>query len=332
MRHDPSDPDWTGPRPVRPLRGPLQPDPLHPALPRRLRPGAGRPGGVPHLGQQDPRPPRARPHGGRRDDDRAAGPGRRQRRRHGDGRALRARPVRPRRRRGRVPVRPHHLGVRLRRRPAGGRLRRGVLARGPPEAGQPGRAVGRQPHLHRGRHRDRLLRGHRQAVRGVRLARAARRPAARRRPRPRGALYEAFEAARAETGRPSFIAVRSIIAWPAPNAQNTGAAHGSALGEEEVAATKKVLGFDPDKHFEVDDRGPGARPQGVASAAARRAPPGTSGSPSGVRPTRSAPPSSTGSAQATCPTAGRRRCPSSRPASPWPPARRPARCSRRSAR
>jgi transketolase len=64
-------------------------------------------------------------------------------------------------------------------------------------------------------------------------------------------VYEALRAAKAETGRPSFIAVRSIIAWPAPNAQNTGAAHGAALGEDEVARTKKVLGFDAEKHFEV---------------------------------------------------------------------------------
>lgn len=67
------------------------------------------------------------------------------------------------------------------------------------------------------------------------------------------ALYAAIEAAKAETGRPSFIAMRSIIAWPAPNAQNTEAAHGSALGEDEVAAIKGVLGFDPEKHFEVAD-------------------------------------------------------------------------------
>ncbi|MBO0913896.1 transketolase [Streptomyces laculatispora] len=66
-------------------------------------------------------------------------------------------------------------------------------------------------------------------------------------------LYEALQAAKAETTRPSFIAARSIIAWPAPNAQNTGAAHGSALGADEVAATKKVLGFDPEKSFQVAD-------------------------------------------------------------------------------
>jgi transketolase len=67
------------------------------------------------------------------------------------------------------------------------------------------------------------------------------------------ALYAAFEAARAETGRPSFINLRTIIGWPAPNKQNTGKAHGSALGADEVAATKRVLGFDPDKSFQVDD-------------------------------------------------------------------------------
>ncbi|MGP3981476.1 transketolase [Streptomyces sp. KR80] len=67
------------------------------------------------------------------------------------------------------------------------------------------------------------------------------------------ALYAAFKAAQAETDRPSIIAARTIIAWPAPNAQNTEAAHGSALGEAEVAATKEVLGFDPAQYFQVDD-------------------------------------------------------------------------------
>ncbi|WP_411121034.1 transketolase [Streptomyces sp. x-19] len=66
-------------------------------------------------------------------------------------------------------------------------------------------------------------------------------------------LARALEAAKAVTDRPSFIAMRSIIAWPAPNAQNTEAAHGSALGEEEIAATKRVLGLDPEQTFEVAD-------------------------------------------------------------------------------
>ncbi|MFJ7207292.1 transketolase [Streptomyces sp. NPDC098789] len=67
------------------------------------------------------------------------------------------------------------------------------------------------------------------------------------------ALYAALEAAKAETGRPSFIAARSIIAWPAPHAQGTEASHGSALGNDEIAATKVVLGFDPEQTFEVSD-------------------------------------------------------------------------------
>ncbi|MFG1864957.1 transketolase [Microbispora bryophytorum] len=65
------------------------------------------------------------------------------------------------------------------------------------------------------------------------------------------ALYDALEAARAETERPTFIKLRTIIGWPAPNKQNTGKIHGSALGADEVAATKRVLGMDPDKSFEV---------------------------------------------------------------------------------
>jgi transketolase len=67
------------------------------------------------------------------------------------------------------------------------------------------------------------------------------------------ALYDALEKAKAETGRPSFIALRTIIGWPAPTKQNTGKAHGSALGADEVAATKKLLDFDPATTFEVED-------------------------------------------------------------------------------
>jgi transketolase len=67
------------------------------------------------------------------------------------------------------------------------------------------------------------------------------------------ALDRAFAAARERTGRPSFISLRTIIAWPAPDAQNTGEAHGAALGAEEVAKTKRVLGFDPEVNFPVED-------------------------------------------------------------------------------
>jgi transketolase len=65
------------------------------------------------------------------------------------------------------------------------------------------------------------------------------------------ALARAFEAAKAETDRPSYIALRTIIGWPAPNKKNTGKAHGAALGADEVAATKRILGLDPDVSFDV---------------------------------------------------------------------------------
>ncbi|MFU8852894.1 transketolase [Micromonospora sp. SL1-18] len=67
------------------------------------------------------------------------------------------------------------------------------------------------------------------------------------------ALYQALLAARAETDRPSFIALRTIIGWPAPNKKNTGKIHGSALGADEVKATKEILDFDPQRTFQVDE-------------------------------------------------------------------------------
>jgi transketolase len=66
-------------------------------------------------------------------------------------------------------------------------------------------------------------------------------------------IEEAIAAARAVTDKPSFIAIRTVIGYPAPTKMNTGKAHGSDLGAEEVAAVKKILGFDPDKTFEVSD-------------------------------------------------------------------------------
>jgi len=66
-------------------------------------------------------------------------------------------------------------------------------------------------------------------------------------------ILEAIEAAKAVTDKPSFIELRTIIGYPAPKLMNTGKAHGAALGAEEVAAVKRILGFDPDTSFEVDD-------------------------------------------------------------------------------
>ena len=65
-------------------------------------------------------------------------------------------------------------------------------------------------------------------------------------------LNAALETAKAETTKPSIILLRTIIGYPSPKKQNTGAIHGSALGGAEVAALKVELGFDPEKSFDVD--------------------------------------------------------------------------------
>jgi transketolase len=67
------------------------------------------------------------------------------------------------------------------------------------------------------------------------------------------ALNDAIEAAKAETSKPSLIILKTIIGWPSPKKQNSGKIHGSALGADELKGLKEVLGFDPEKTFEVDD-------------------------------------------------------------------------------
>ena len=66
-------------------------------------------------------------------------------------------------------------------------------------------------------------------------------------------LFAAIEAAKAETSKPSLIVLKTIIGYPSPGKQNTGKIHGSKLGADELAATKKALGFDPEEHFAVAD-------------------------------------------------------------------------------
>jgi transketolase len=86
------------------------------------------------------------------------------------------------------------------------------------------------------------------------------------------ALDVAMIAAKNEKGKPSLIRLHSVIAWPAPKLRGTAKSHGSALGDEEVAATKKELGLNPDEKFAmpadvfahvrlVKDRGAVARKQ-----------------------------------------------------------------------
>lgn len=66
-------------------------------------------------------------------------------------------------------------------------------------------------------------------------------------------LHAAIEAAKGETDKPSLIVLKTIIGWPSPKKQNSGKIHGSALGAEELAAVKEVLGFNPAESFAVAD-------------------------------------------------------------------------------
>ncbi len=63
------------------------------------------------------------------------------------------------------------------------------------------------------------------------------------------AIDQALENAKNEKTKPSLIRIQTVIAWPAPNARNTAKSHGSALGPDEIAATKKELGLNPDEIF-----------------------------------------------------------------------------------
>jgi transketolase len=67
------------------------------------------------------------------------------------------------------------------------------------------------------------------------------------------ALDAAMVAAKAETAKPTLIRMKSVIAWPAPKLRNTAKSHGSALGDEEIAATKVELGLNPEEKFAMPD-------------------------------------------------------------------------------
>ena len=66
-------------------------------------------------------------------------------------------------------------------------------------------------------------------------------------------LENAMLKVQSEKSKPSLIRLKTVIAWPAPKAQGTAESHGSALGADEIAATKIALGLDPDKSFDVPD-------------------------------------------------------------------------------
>ncbi|AHU88748.1 transketolase [Trueperella pyogenes] len=66
------------------------------------------------------------------------------------------------------------------------------------------------------------------------------------------ALFDAIEAAKKVTDKPSIIRLSTIIAWPSPTKKGTGASHGSALGDDEIRQTKEILGLDPDESFFIE--------------------------------------------------------------------------------
>ena len=65
------------------------------------------------------------------------------------------------------------------------------------------------------------------------------------------ALAAAIDAAKAVTDKPSFIGLRTLIAWPTPTKTNDHSSHGSKLGTEAIRGLKEILGFDPEQTFEV---------------------------------------------------------------------------------
>ena len=173
-------PALAGPRPLRALLRPRIDAALLDAVPVGLRRHARPDQALPADRLAVRRPPRVRPRPRRGDHHRAARPGHLHRGRDGARRAHAGRALQPRRPRA---GRQLHLLHRLRRRHGGGHLLRGLVARRASRARQADRLLRRQPHLDRGRHRARVLRGRRRALRGLRLAR----PEPARGPRARSA-------------------------------------------------------------------------------------------------------------------------------------------------
>ena len=167
------------------------------------------------MGQPHARTSRVPPDAGRRGDDRPARPGHGQRRRHGDRRALPRAPLQPARPHDR---RPPHVRARLRRRPDGGHLLRGRLARRTPRARQADLPLRRQPRHARRPDVAGVHRGRAAALRGLRLAGAARRERATR-TSTRSTRRSAT--ATSETERPSIILVRTTIGYGSPHKAGT---------------------------------------------------------------------------------------------------------------
>ena len=138
-------------------------------------------------------------------------------------------------------------------------------------------------------------------------------------------LHAALAAAKAETTKPSLISLRTIIGFPSPKKQNTGGIHGSALGGAEVAALKEVLGFDPEKNFEVEPAILDHARELVARGAAAREEWNVGFDGLAEPPTRKTLPCWSASRRRNSRPTGRKTCPSLKAARMFPPALPPAR-------
>ena len=211
------------------------------------RPGGRQPRrhqGVPRARQRHARPPRARPHHRRGDHHRAARPGRRRQRRHGDGRALARRALQP--------ARPRALRLHVYVICSDGDLMEGISGEAASLAGHLklsnlSGSTTTTTSRSRARPTSRSPRTS-PALPGLRLGD----PARRRRQRLRGGR-PAIEAFQATGDRPTLIRVRSVIGYGSPHKQGTSKIHCDPLGADEVKATKRELGWPEDAQFLVPD-------------------------------------------------------------------------------
>ena len=203
--------------------------------------------GVPAVAQPLPGPPGVPLDLGRRDDDRPARPGAGQQRRHGAGGPLDGRTLQPARLRG--PDRLQRLRPLRRRRHDGGHLLRGRLARRPLEALEPLLDLRQQPHHDRGEHRAGL---HARTSPPASWATAGTSPGSAT-PTTWTCSTAPSATSSRRRDRPTLIIVDSHIGWGAPHKQDTSAAHGEPLGEEEIRLTKRNYGWPEDAKFLVPD-------------------------------------------------------------------------------
>ena len=245
LRFDPDGAALARARPVPALGRPRLDAALRAPPPRRLRLHARRPEAVPPARLAHRRPPGVRPPARRRGDERPARPGLRERRRHG------ARPghARGEARPGQPGRRPLRLRDRLGRRPHGGR-RAPRRRASPATTGSAGSSTSttttRSPSTARPRSPSpaRTSRSGSRATAGTCRRWTA---AITRR------IHRAIEAAKAETRRPSLVRVRTTIGFGSPGKAGKSSVHGAPLGEDELKATKRNLGWPEEPRFLVPD-------------------------------------------------------------------------------